>query len=258
MKRRELDQLINLAFGELSAEESSRVEGSLNPASSHVLEDYRRLSSDLRLLNNIPEPQIGTERIREAILRQGLKRRTSAARWGLVALPCAVAALALLVYAGRTGYRNDTSVASTGGDAGPALFSQALQQPALFPNVELLNKADAVRETYDFPAPDASQPARPAVVQVHRRKRHAVSHSIDSDHEMYALLNNPDTPNVMEAGMNLPSPRVQAPSGKAADNSGLASGDNQKLIVVGDSQDRATGAQQATEVDPSSNVVFGG
>lgn len=75
MNRKRNDDLIRLAFGDLreSEAEQLRAELSKDPQAMRELGAYEGLRADLRCLDDIPEPQISTEMIRDAILKQGLK-----------------------------------------------------------------------------------------------------------------------------------------------------------------------------------------
>ena len=73
MKKRLEDQLIELAFGD--RHESGVAEGASTPEAAARLKEYRAMRSALGQLRELPEHQLSTERLREALLHQGLKRR---------------------------------------------------------------------------------------------------------------------------------------------------------------------------------------
>ncbi len=73
MKKRLEDQLLELAFD--PRQDSIPAEIEADPAAHMRLNEYRTMKSALGQLRDIPEHQLSTERLREALLHQGLKRR---------------------------------------------------------------------------------------------------------------------------------------------------------------------------------------
>ncbi|HWD39290.1 MAG TPA: hypothetical protein VG944_10605, partial [Fimbriimonas sp.] len=75
MNRKFEDQLARLAFEELQNEESSALEARVanDPEAAKVLKDFRSIKQGLRGLADIPDHQLSNERLREAVLAQGLK-----------------------------------------------------------------------------------------------------------------------------------------------------------------------------------------
>lgn len=258
MKRREEDQLIHLAFGELAADEAARVEANLKPQAARALEDYRSLKSDLKLLNSVPAPQIGVERMRDAILRQGLKRDRSFGRWALIFGPCLVAALAVFVVTARPSTHQSNSSTSEVAANLPDWTAQTPQAPALYPDTEITDRSKAIHEDVVFPQPENAPKSVHAAVLTVRRRLHRPLSIAQVSSNMVALA---------DSQMSQPAPTpVEADQGStsgagpqtASDDSGQSAQGDQKIIVVHNAQDGATGAQTATEVDPSANVVFGG
>ena len=77
MKRKFEEKVAQLAFGDLSAEESAKLEREVhqNPEALRALSQYKEMRDGLRSLSDIPEDQFSKERLRDAILTQGLKPR---------------------------------------------------------------------------------------------------------------------------------------------------------------------------------------
>jgi hypothetical protein len=260
MKRRDEDQLIHLAYGELESEESATLEAALSPRASELLGEYRSLNADIKLLNRIPEPQIGTERIREAILGQGLKGRRSLTRWAVLLVPVAAAAFAYAVVSVRLSSTSAT-VADDFGAMNPVMFAPAMQKASLVPETEITRTSQAVREDIAFPQPETQ--IKQAVLTTPVIRKHAFrSHSNSLvDPKWLALSNaheNVASSSDQTATSSDTQPVAEVASPAPVDDSGPAVQDEHNIIVVHDAQDRATGAQQATEVDPSANVVVGG
>ena len=75
MKKHLEDQLIELAFGDRT--ETGVAEMTTTPEAAERLKQYRTMRSALGQLRELPEHQLSTDRLREALLHQGLKRRRS-------------------------------------------------------------------------------------------------------------------------------------------------------------------------------------
>jgi len=259
MKRRDEDQLIHLAFGELAADEAARVEAALTPDSVQLLDGYRSLKNDLKLLNAAPAASIGTERLREAILRQGLKRKAPLARWGLVLAPCLSALLVLAFFSAQSNNGSSTTVVTESGGFDPTMFLPAMRQPALHPETEITNASEAVREDVAFPQAESPKPVTQAFVVSAPKRIRRVHLSPTVDPRLLALdVSHDSSPTEQTSQEPDPSAPPVSATPFAADDPSLATPDGRDIIVVHDAQDRVTGAQQATEVDPTTNVVVGG
>jgi hypothetical protein len=75
MKKRLEDRLIEFAFSDRT--ETDVAELATTPETAARLKEYRAMRSALGSLRELPEHQLSTERLREALLHQGLKRRRS-------------------------------------------------------------------------------------------------------------------------------------------------------------------------------------
>jgi hypothetical protein len=95
------DLLFGYAFGELSDAEIAKIESELMlddalQSEANLLKD---LKSDLKSSEEIPEMQFSTERLRDAILGQGLKPKKVAPQWlSWVSVPMALASVVLLAF----------------------------------------------------------------------------------------------------------------------------------------------------------------
>lgn len=97
MKKVPEEELIRIAFGEASEEESRRLLADSDPGTAMKLDLYRRLRADLRdMATDVPEPQLSQERLQEAILRAGLKRERRAWSWSWAFAPMAALAIGVL------------------------------------------------------------------------------------------------------------------------------------------------------------------
>jgi hypothetical protein len=265
MKRRDEDRIIDLAFGEIPGSEATRLEQQLssNPAAAQTLSQFKRLKTDMALLNDIPDHQISTERIREAILRGGLKQKRNYWAWSLV--PALAAAASLVVMFSRTSASETASRVQPSQPESIVAFEQApVRENVFHPETELTDLNHAVRSTYSYGSAPNGEGAL-AVKHSERRKRENFA-SQDVNSGMVALSNTDQTgdavvPTPDAAPANQPAEQVPGDltaASNADDTSASPTSDSQKIIVVHDAQDGSTGAQQATEVDPTSHVVVGG
>jgi hypothetical protein len=73
MKNKE-EKLIELAFQDLSTQESERISADLSDDAKKTVREYAQMRTALReMRDEVPEMQLSSERLRDAILRDGLK-----------------------------------------------------------------------------------------------------------------------------------------------------------------------------------------
>src|ERR1041384_7714142 len=99
MKRKNEENLIRLAFGDVDPREAERAKKLLveDAEATKLFAGYEEIREGLKQLHT-PEHQLSTERLREAILRDGLKKeKPSASGWRWTLAPVAVAAAALVM-----------------------------------------------------------------------------------------------------------------------------------------------------------------
>src|SRR5687768_3632873 len=104
MNRRLEEELLQTAFGEASPEEMALLESRVmsDPEAAKALRTYQFMKEGLKDLGDVPEHQLSTERLRHAILEQGLKpKRESGNPFVWLLMPAAVAALAFVVVFNR-------------------------------------------------------------------------------------------------------------------------------------------------------------
>ena len=274
MKRREEEKLIDLAFGELADEEAMQLKSSLhnNVRAAARLSDYRRLQADISLLNSIPEPQISKERIREAILRGGLKERRVHLSWALAAVPSLIAFVSLGLFLSKNSSSHVSNVASVGNAAksvAEVLYPKSedlastvipFQGPVLHPDTELTNPDQAVRTDVTFGTPMlASAPLKARRLKFSTHRSSAGENGLsDIDVKSLSAMMETDQTSNPTGILGKSAAKV---SGSPAIGSGStlgSAGQYSKIIVVHDSQDGATGAQQATEDDTTANVLVSG
>jgi hypothetical protein len=87
MKRKFEEKVAQLAFGDLSADDAAKLEQEVqsDPEALRALSQYKDMREGLKSLAEVPDDQLSKERLRDAILTQGLKpvptRRVSPHSW---------------------------------------------------------------------------------------------------------------------------------------------------------------------------------
>lgn len=100
MSKDNIDRIIELAFGELTPSEAEEMKDSLaaDPGLLREMMDYQQLKDDLVALRAVPAHQLSTERLKDAILQQGLTHKPANTLsifqwlWAPAAAACLVAA----------------------------------------------------------------------------------------------------------------------------------------------------------------------
>jgi len=247
MKGKFEDKLAKLAFGELNSDEAARLEREVqsDPEALRTLSMYKDMRSGLRSLSDIPEDQFSKERLRDAILTQGLKpvptRPVSNRTW--LWMPAAACALGFALMYGQGMFRHS---------AGPKLvinsdqagLHSTIKSPIEFdPKPTDGSKLVAV----NTPKPSASltKDMLPKVDPDEVDPRILVSVPINDDSY------DPDLGKMPENG---PS----APSGTLASIEHKPAATSVPIVLIDQDTDQQTGACKATEVGSSSNVLVGG
>ena len=107
MKGKFDEKLAQLAFGDLSSEEATRIEAQAkaDPEAARHLDTYRSMKMSLKAMSDVPEDQMSKERLRDAILAQGLNpkpQRSSNFGWLWMPATAAILAVGLMVVRNRT------------------------------------------------------------------------------------------------------------------------------------------------------------
>jgi hypothetical protein len=259
MKRRNEDELINLAFGELSSERAGEVEKLLaEEEAAQTVNSFKALRDDLKLLNNIPDSQISIERVREAILAGGLKRKRPVLRWSWVAAPTLALALGWGIMLSRpmpSVRHSSTPEPVQKSDTNLFAYKAPEARNLFHPELELTDLNRAVTRNYSFGKDDPATVAVPDSSVTDSEAVYRPEHS--SGYENRAAeevptpavsANEPPVPAVAEKLPNLDDVAMASHSGT----------DDQGVVVVDEAKDRTTGAQKATEVEAPSDVVVGG
>ena len=267
MKRKNEENLIKLAFGDLEPGEAERAKKLLadDAEASRMLAGYSEIREGLKQLNaHTPSHQLSTERLREAILRDGLKKEKPAATgWRWTFAPFAVAAAAMLItirFMGQSGV--NLPIIKGGGIP------------------EIKNDAGLIRNPIERSFGTDPLEVRHSEMGNEQERPHTRASSSVSNREIAPSIPAMSPASVVSSSktdkvLNLAAEKKEAAGGAvtAADYSNLAiegalpagavalnldSNGEQPIVLIGSDSDESTGANRATEVSSTSNVVIGG
>src|SRR5689334_12270842 len=99
MNRKREEELMQMAFGDVRREMGMlQSEIDSDPESAKTYQAYCEMREGLKALRGVPEMQLSTERLRDAILREGLQPKAAPRwNWSWLATPIAVGACAFVV-----------------------------------------------------------------------------------------------------------------------------------------------------------------
>lgn len=165
MNRHDEERIAMLAFGELEGTELAKVQELVQRDSeaAKLLAKYEGMRSDLRLLRDVPPEQLSTDRMRDAILGQGLKPERTRNWFGWVWIPAGAAAFAffatVMLRQGPDGSGQPTALIENSrptyvSDFVVPKFGESLSEPDWFADA-IGDAAPAVAETSTKTAPVA-------------------------------------------------------------------------------------------------------
>lgn len=279
MKRKD-DDLLRLAFGELSADAARAVEAKASgDASSRAeLEAFRDLRNGLQNLPPPPPDNLSADRLRAAILDGELKaRRAGPFSWSQfgVLVPAALAVVAAVVIVSRPTAPREPQIVAVGPHLDDSI---GLEEPLyeLRSSVELpkpINAVPATRPMANRTMAKAVVPVRESVERPSLRRRHRVEPKEESQPLMTMASLASDEIGGSAAPKAVLTAAKQEPQTIAAPPSAVvegplatgvperrAKGDvdkADKVVLVSSKRDLATGAPAATETE-ASNVLVGG
>ncbi len=246
------EKLAQLAFGDLSEGEARQLEleADRDPEARRALMMYKDMRNSLRGLAEIPEDQFSKERLRDAILTQGLKpaptRPISNRTW--LWMPVAACALGFGFVMMRHSFEKGR------------LNPEIVMGPSVTKTTKLLGISPSIRVAVNNTTND-SRMVHATVASVkhgpssgrHRSHRH----SIDSESTPDLSASWPEltyegfdpgiTHGPAVTAASLPQPTTVA-----------STADNGPIVFIDQDKDALTGAQHATEVGSASNVLVGG
>ena len=267
------EKLFEYAFGDLDARDSQIFEASLlkDEASTEEVKFLQSIKGDLASFRDIPEMQYSKERLRDAILGQGLKPSRPGLPWlNWVLAPGALVCTFALGYVLMNGtsrknptYVGPNTLAENSKPNGITLPKQELTKP------EPIVATNSAKSTTDAGGPEVIRDIEGSTatrwVVSSTRRVHTKKHV--------------DTPSGGLLAMNT-SERTSAPKFDAAPTASLASSGgfvgpespvyslavpakstavlDATLIIIDKDQDSGVGTSIATEVNDTKNVVIGG
>lgn len=233
MKRRDENHLIKLAFGEA---ELSSADEPLDRESALKLDLYRQMRQDLLDARDaVPPDQLSPERLRESILRSGLKKeRRTLWTW---ALAPSLALLVALIALNRE--HPEANVVASSFEAADEAF-QAVAPPVV---------ETAPRQAETNVAPPAAAPKVAPKPTPNRSKHVRPSPKV----LLASRADQPSPPAVAMAD-------VMETSRSGMDSTALDAPETASpptVVLIESTADQATGMNIATEVRPAANVVIG-
>ncbi len=256
------ERLARLAFGDITPEEARELEreATRNPEVARVLSEYRAMRDGLRgLSETVPPDQMSKERLRDAILAQGLRpvaEPKNANPFGWLWMPVAAGALAFAMFSMRDLGRTSST---------PTVVMDNATVATKVPDVSLPMPTNSVPET----APKASTPvmkataapAKPKPVEpkrsyVAKRQRPRRTIFIDGrDAGAYAMT-KPAQESTTIAKSEEPTKVVPETQPEVIVES--TSTQPGPIVLIDSQKDTETGANTAREVGTASNVLVGG
>jgi hypothetical protein len=259
MKRRTEDELIQLAFGELGEQEAAEIESRSqgDQEAAKTLATYRAMRESLREMNSIPESQLSKERLREALLRDGLKKESAGWGWSWAFVPLAAAVIAFAF----------TTFRSPGGgmaDQGLPLVIEQSPGDRVVIHTEPLSFG-GIKEyerTFDFGSNETatfSTDEEPAAPEAAPRRPSGEPRQRASQSQPRAAAAGSGNEPPVEPSVTIPG----RPTMRASDQSGMfetapSAPAEPSIVLIGSERDRDTGAQKAMELESSTNVLIGG
>ena len=270
------DELLNLAFGELSDRDSQALEAKLlgDSSAQKELDLLRTLRSDMVGLRDIPEMQFSKERLREAILSSGTKpvSRPSINWLNWFLGPAALASVAALAFVMTRGVNHKDPVFVANGKPAfdkvlpkveiktPAGLSEERVATNLestkgeFPDVadtHWAREKNGVVQSSTTP-PSFLRDKSPSKKRIRTKVRSAILVAQRDDVKPDLSDVNPGS----RSGLKSADTATAIPSASASIT--VASTEAAPIILIDANTDSGVGAPTATEVSNPSNVAIGG
>ena len=249
------DKVAKLAFGDLSPDDAVKIEKEVqnDPEARRALSLYRDMRYGLRELSEIPEDQFSKERLRDAILTQGLKpvanKPISPRSWLWMPSAAFVVGFAMMIAVNMKHHRSGQT--------------NIVVQP---PKNYVLG-APIVPRFHGFggSTPVASIAAKKSKLVVENDASMPTTDPDEVDDRLLAHIDNGIDDSAYDPDLgNTTSAPVQK-QGIISTVATIAGGVKQvganpasSIVLIDQDKDDQTGAYKATEVSSSSNVLVGG
>lgn len=279
------DLLFGYAFGELSDAEIAKIESELMlddafQSEANLLKD---LKSDLKSFEEIPEMQFSTERLRDAILGQGLKPKKVAPQWlSWVSAPMALGSVVLLAFVFTGGVnrmlgRQQNPVYVS---AGSSQSANSLSGPMVAVNESTFSLQSKATGSQVSSSANQTPKSEDEKMQVGRKGNRRLNPRNERAKGLVAALDTSSRPSLA---------RPASQSARSMRNMGVPVGVNNEvagnvsisdtvpeqgsasiisaakaevapteIVILNSERDAGTGAAIATEVKNPTNVVIGG
>lgn len=249
MKGKFEDKLAQFAFGELSSDEAAKLEREMqsDPEALRALALYKDMRVGLRSLSEVPEDQFSKERLRDAILTQGLRpvptRPVSNRSW--LWMPAAACVLGFALMSSQNSFRRSS--------AAPNVVIGMRDLGVAKPNAGELDIKPIVIKN---PATPAIVPPKPK--ETESKGLLAVNSDPEEvDHRVMAVNLNDEAYDPDLGKMPTTTASVTAGTVAAAPVRKVTAA-AVPIVLIDQDTDEQTGACKATEVGSSSNVLVGG
>jgi hypothetical protein len=256
MKRKNEENLIKLAFGDIDPNEAERAKRLMmeDAEAAKLFAGYSEIREGLKQLHT-PEHQLSTERLREAILRDGLKKEKSAAsgwRWSLAPIAVAAAAMLITLRMNSGPTPNPTIPGGT-----PLAFDYGTPNSDSSGTSESMidfDPTEIARETYRgsvsraSAGPAETQPVKSSDV-VELKRSVPVSKGAGVVAAEFKPAISPEDVSHMAIEGALPAGAIALHMDAETE---------QPIVLIGSESDESTGANRATEVRSANNVIVGG
>lgn len=257
------ERLARLAFGDLSPEETQRLEQEAlgNPDAARVLMEYSAMRDGLRNLGaDVPADQLSKERLRDAILGQGLRPAAvepTRPAWNWLWMPTVACAIAF----GIVTVRNN--MPAQGGQTPMIVMDDAKTDPFdanfkapttvadLMPTPEPVKSVEVAKKpviTLAKNAPEEEAPRR-----TKRRARKPII--LDSAKFVKADLGTVGDGVIETEKKELATP---APKEEKENPDAIVTLASAPIVLIDQDKNKETGASNATEVGDPNHVLVGG
>lgn len=240
------DDLLRLAFGELSADAARAVEAGASADARAELASLRDLRASLERLPTPPPEGLSNDRLRAAILDRELRtRRAAPLAWAWA--PLALAAFAGIVLFARPAPRSAPQIVSM-----PTVHRDEVALVA--PDFQPLSSVDF--GDAEPPQAAAAPKAAPQAAPAPHRRQSSRSRKANVERIVPPVVEVEPQQKDLVAVVQEPETIAAPPSALVAPSPGAVRGDETVVIVSG-KRDLGTGAPAATETE-ASNVLVGG
>ena len=223
--------------------------GSLTAEEKKQLEAMKHLRDDLRLLNNVPEPQISIDRVRDAILRDGLKPHAEPkVGWSWFVTPAATCAIAFaIMYLRPHGAKADPKILlNPSSGAGFTAINSKFDRSDVDANRIGTFISDPVGAAVNS-VPNESDDQTPELSAGHEVARPVVS---EAKHSSELIIWPPKEGSASTLAQTVSKPDTLAMSQPTSDAG--------NIVLIDQERDASNATPRATEVGSPSNVLVGG